>query len=34
MEIRIIFTLNGMLMLYLETFCPRKFNSGNQNIEN
>ena len=34
MEIRIIFTFNGMLMLNLETFCPRKFNGGNQNFEN
>ena len=34
MEIRIIFTFNGMSMLYLETFCPRKFNGGNQNFEN
>ena len=24
MEIRTIFTFNGMFMLYLETFCPRK----------
>ena len=24
MEIQIIFTLNGMFMLYLGTFCPRK----------
>ena len=34
MQIRIIFTFNGMFMLYLETFCPRKFNGGNQNFEN
>ena len=34
MEIQIIFTFNGMFMLYLETFCPRKFNDGNQNFEN
>ena len=34
MEIRIIFTFNGMFMLYLETFCPRKFNGGIQNFEN
>ena len=33
MEIQIIFTFNGMSMLYLETFCPRKFNGGNQNFE-
>ena len=26
MEIRTIFTFNGMFMLYLETFRPRKFN--------
>ena len=30
MEIRIIFTFNGMFMLYLEIFCPRKSNGGNQ----
>ena len=34
MEIGINLTFNGMLMLYLETFCPRKFNGGNQNFEN
>ena len=34
MKIRIISTFNGMFMLYLETFCPRKFNGGNQNFEN
>ena len=34
MEIRIIFTFNGMFMMYFETFCPRKFNGGNQNFEN
>ena len=34
MKIQIIFTFNGMFMLYLETFCPRKFNGGNQNFEN
>ena len=34
MEIRIIFTFNGMFMLYLESFCLRKFNSENQNFEN
>ena len=34
MEIPIIFTFNGMFMLYLETFRPRKFNGGNQNFEN
>ena len=28
MEIRIIFTLNGMFMLYLETFSPKKINGG------
>ena len=32
MEIRIIFTFNGMFMLYLENFCPGKFNGGNQNV--
>ena len=34
MEIRISFTFNGMFMLYLKIFCPRKFNGGNQNFEN
>ena len=34
MEIRIIFTFNGMFMLWLEIFCPRKVNGGNQNFEN
>ena len=34
MEIRIIFTFNGMFMLYLETSCLRKLNGGNQNFEN
>ena len=35
MEIHIIFIFNGMFMLYLETFCPRKlWNGGNQNFEN
>ena len=34
MEIRFFFTFNGMFMLYLETFCLRKFNDGNQNFEN
>ena len=34
MEIGIIFTFNDMFMLYLETFCLRKFNGGNQNFEN
>ena len=34
MEIQIIFTFNDVFMLYLETFCPRKFNGGNQNFEN
>ena len=29
MEIGINFTSNGMFMLCLETFCPRKFNGGN-----
>ena len=33
MDIRIISTFNGMFMLYLETFCPRKFNGGIQNFE-
>ena len=32
MEIQIIFTFNCMFMLYLETFCARKFNGGNQNV--
>ena len=34
MEIRIIFTFHGMLMLFLETFCPIIFNDGDQNFEN
>ena len=34
MEIRTIFTFNGMFMLYPGTFCPRKFNGGNQTFEN
>ena len=34
METRIIFTFNGMFMLYLENFCLRKFNGGYQNFEN
>ena len=34
MEIRIISIFNGKFMLYLETFCPRKFNDENQNIGN
>ena len=33
METRFFFTFNGMFMLYLETVCPRKFNSGNQNLK-
>ena len=33
MEIQIIFTFNGMFMLYLETFCPRKLNGRNQIFE-
>ena len=33
MEIWIIFTFNGMFMLYFETFCPRKFNGKSQNFE-
>ena len=34
MEVRNIFTFNGMFMLYPETFCPRKLIGGNQNFEN
>ena len=33
-RIRIIFIFKGMFMLYLETFCRRKANGGNQNLEN
>ena len=34
MYLMIIFTFNDMLMMYLQTFWPRKFNGGNQNLEN
>ena len=34
MEIRIIFTFNGMFMMYFETFCPRKINVGNKILKN
>ena len=34
MEIRLNFTFNGMFMCHLESFCPRKFNGGNQNFDN
>ena len=33
MEIRIVFTFNGMFMLYLETFFPKNFNDGNHNLK-
>ena len=28
------FTVHGMFVMYLKTFCPRKFNDGNENFEN
>ena len=34
MKIQTIFTFNGMFILYLETFCPKKIAGGNQNFEN
>ena len=33
MEIRIIFTFNGIFMLYFELFCLIKFNGGNKNLK-
>ena len=28
------FPFNGMFVLYLEPFCPKKINDGIQNLEN
>ena len=34
MKYGIFFTFDDLFVLYLEKFCPRKANGGNQNFEN